>query len=119
MRVLSLVFFLFVFSPALLVAAEIEPTICGSEDDARKLRTIAEGAVEVLAVCQKKGYFFVELLGQESEVEEFKSRLSGCRPNITEITDWISETTTGSRVLMVEYTIVDFGSDYPIALACE
>ena len=85
------------------MAAEIKPTICRSEPDEKEFRTLAKDNVVVVAVCPKKGLFFVEILAKDKDVKEFKPRIKDSDLKVTKITDWKTKTLTGSRVLLVEY----------------
>lgn len=103
MKILPLIPLLLTFDPTFLLAAETEPTICRSAPDEERFRSFAEAKIEVLAVCPKKGLYFVEILANGSDVEEFKARIKAGDSTVTKITNWKAETSVGSRVLMVEF----------------
>ena len=103
MKILLSILILSLSNTALLVADEIQPTICRSEPVEKKFRTYAKDNIIVIAVCPKKGLYFVEILAKDKDTKEFKYQIKYSDLKVTKITDWETKTLTGSRILLVEF----------------
>ena len=84
MKTLLSILILSLSNTALLMAAEIKPTICRSELDEKVFHTLANNNVVVVAVCPKKGLYFVEILAKDKNVKDYmitKENLDKMRDN--------------------------------------
>ena len=82
-------------------ATEDVATICRSEADEQKFREIADGSVEILGVCPKKGLYFVEVRGAPDRIDLFKNYVEESGIRIRRISDY--RDTDHSRIIMVEF----------------
>lgn len=82
----------------------VESTICRSQKHEDQFRALAKGTVSVLAVCPKKGLYFVELFGDDHDVSRFKELLMASDLKVIEVTDSESETSIGSKVIKVHFS---------------
>ena len=103
LKIAYVLFMVLTFSATLSSARDVQPTICRSQPDEDRFRSLAEGKVDIIAVCPKKGLYFLEIVGAESDVNEFKDRIRRSDLKVTNITEWRSITETGSKVLLVEF----------------
>ena len=85
------------------VATGIDATICRSEVDEKVFKTLAKGKMEVLAVCPKKGIYFVEVRSNDEEMKIFQNNILASNLKVTRIADWKEKTEIGSKVIMVEF----------------
>jgi L-2-hydroxyglutarate oxidase LhgO len=99
----TIVFLLIFFSTQASFAESLKPTICRSAKDEITFKELAGGNAQVLAVCPKKGLYFVEFVANERGTIQFKEKVKNSNLKVTEITTYKEETETGSKVIMVQF----------------
>jgi hypothetical protein len=80
-----------------------DSTICRSSTNELKFRELAGPHIQVLAVCPKKGLYFVEIRGEGNDILQFKKAIKQSDLKVTKITTWKDKTNIGSMVLMVQF----------------
>ena len=82
---------------------ELSPTICRSNDDEIYFRKLSGPSVQILAVCPKKGLYFVEVIVETKDISEFKEKILKSDLKVTELSVYQKKTRIGSQILMVEF----------------
>jgi len=103
MRYLSIILVSIFLIVSISYAAGIDPTICRSAIDEKKFKDIAGPDINVLAVCPKKGMYFVEILARENQISQFKEKILQSNIKVLEIKTWKEKTQIGSLVLLIEF----------------
>ena len=84
-------------------ADDATSTICRSHADEIKFKELAGPEIQVLAVCPKKGMYFVEIKTEKNDISQFKKNIEQSDIKVTNISIWKKKTKIGSMVLMVEF----------------
>ena len=103
MKFFSIIIGTFLISISLSFAGDPEPTICRSEPDEIEFKELAGPNIQVLAVCPKKGIYFVEIKADENQISQFKKNIEKSDLKIVKISTWKENTKIGSKVIMVEF----------------
>ena len=103
MKLFSIIVCTFLILISLSFAGDPEPTICRSENDEIKFKKLAGPNIQVLAVCPKKGIYFVEIKADEKPIIQFKQNIEQSDLEIIKISTLKENTEIGTKVLMVEF----------------
>ena len=91
------------FASSIAIAEDISSTICRSNHDEIIFKKLSGPNVQILAVCPKKGLYFIEVLAEPKDISEFKENIFKSDLKITGISVYKEKTEIGSQVLMVEF----------------
>jgi hypothetical protein len=103
MKILTIILLFILVVSSISFAQDITPTICRSNDDEIFFRKLSSPKVQVLAVCPKKGLYFVEVFAEPKDISDFKEKIFKSDLKVTGISVYKKKTETGSMVLMVEF----------------
>lgn len=103
MNIKQHVFILIILYSSFAAATEVDATICRSDADETVFKALAKGKVKVLAVCPKKGIYFVEVRSSDEEMKIFQNYILASNLKVTKITGWKEKIEIGSKIIMVEF----------------
>ncbi len=103
MKHLAIIILSIILSASCSYAENSKSTICRSSTDEIKFKELAGPNVQVLAVCPKKGIYFVEIMADINETIDFKEKIKKSDLKVFEIKTWKEQTKIGSQVLMVKF----------------
>lgn len=103
MKFFTIVILILLSTFAVSFSKELSPTICQSSEDEIYFRKLSGPNVQVLAVCPKKGLYFVEIFGEPKDISEFKEKILKSDLKVVNISVYQKKTKIGSKVLMVEF----------------
>jgi hypothetical protein len=77
---------------------------CASwNNDEIYFRKLSGPNVNVLAVCPKKGLYFIEVFAEPKDISKFKKNILESDLKVVDISVYQEKTKIGSQVLMVEF----------------
>ncbi len=103
MKLITIILLFILGTFTISFSEELSPTICRSNYDEIVFRKLSGPKVQVLAVCPKKGLYFVEVLAETMALKEFKENIFKSDLKVIEISEDQKKTRIGSQVLMVKF----------------
>ena len=103
MKFITIVILIVLSTCAISFPNEFRPTICRSNDDEIYFRKLSGPDVNVLAVCPKKGLYFIEVFAEPKDISKFKKNILESDLKVVDISVYQEKTKIGSQVLMVEF----------------
>jgi hypothetical protein len=82
---------------------ELNPTICRSNEGEIFFRKLSGPNIQILAVCPKKGLYFIEVLAKPKDILEFNQKILKSDLKVIDISVYKKKTKIGSQILMVEF----------------
>jgi hypothetical protein len=103
MKIFTIILFLILCTFTISFSEELNPTICRSNDDEIFFRKLSGPNIQILAVCPKKGLYFIEVLAKPQDISEFNEKILKSDLKVLDISVYKKKTKIGSQVLMVEF----------------